>query len=273
VIAIAAIGCAVLYAIFLWWFSTGAILWLDRRPRNTYALSLVGGSMVGAAAIFGLVHTMTQTSPRAAVIAFTSALGVWGWHELSFLTGFISGPRKTSCPPGATGWRRFVLASSTLIYHEIALILTGGVLWAILHTQPNKVGLWTFGVLLVSRLSSKFNLFLGVPNFSTEFFPDHLRYLTSYLRKGPINALFPVSIAAGCALAWAEAAPALRPDATPFEVVGYSLVLALTALALIEHAFMVLPLHDAALWRWALPASAKNGAPCLIQRGVNDHGL
>jgi hypothetical protein len=32
---------------------------------------------------------------------------------------------------------------------------------------------------------------------------------------------------------------------------------ALTALALIEHLFMVLPLPDTALWRWAMPAAGK----------------
>jgi putative photosynthetic complex assembly protein 2 len=270
---IATIGCAMLYAIFLWWFSTGAILWLDRRPSRTYGLSMIGGSLVALAAIYGLVHSMTQTSPAAAVVAFTSALGLWGWHELSFLTGFIAGPRKTACPPGASGWRRFTLAASTLIYHEVALVLTAGVLWEILRAQPNKVGLWTFAILLVSRLSAKLNLYLGVPNFTAEFFPDHLRHLTSYLRKSPTNALFPAWVAAGVALAWAEAVSALRADSTPFQVVGYSLVFALTALALIEHAFMVLPIHDAALWRWALPTSTKTSAACLIQRGVNDHGL
>jgi putative photosynthetic complex assembly protein 2 len=269
----AVIGCAVLFAIFLWWFSTGAILWLDRRSSRTYGLSLIGVSIIAAASVYGLLHSMGQTSPTAAVIAFTSALGLWGWHELSFLIGFISGPRKTICPPGASGWRRFVMAASTLIYHEIALVLTAGVLWQLLHAQPNRVGLWTFAILLVARLSAKFNLFLGVPNFTTEFFPDHLRHLTSYLRKSPTNALFPVSVACGCALAWMEGACALRAGSTPFQVVGYSLVFALTALALIEHAFMVLPLHDAALWRWALPTSAKDSAACLIQRGVNDHGL
>ena len=34
--SLAAIGSAVLYTVFLWWFSTGAILWLDRLPRTTY---------------------------------------------------------------------------------------------------------------------------------------------------------------------------------------------------------------------------------------------
>ena len=41
-----------------------------------------------------------------------------------------------------------------------------------------------------------------------------------------------------------------RPD-----VIGYSLFTALAALALLEHLFMVVPLPDAKLWRWLLPAS------------------
>jgi putative photosynthetic complex assembly protein 2 len=257
---IAAIGSAVLYTVFLWWFSTGAILWLDKRAVATYGWSLLGGSVIGVAAIIGLGRSMTNASPMGAVIAFTCALGLWGWHELSFLTGLIAGPRKTSCPPEVSGWRRFKLATATVIYHELALILTAAALWAITRGHPNQVGFWTFAILLVSRLSAKLNLFLGVPNFNAQFFPDHMQYLTSYLRKSGMNALFPISVVAGVALAWSEASLGLRSDATSFDVVAYSLIFALTALALIEHAFMVLPLNDAALWRWALPASAKNGA-------------
>ena len=119
--------------------------------------------------------------------------------------------------------------------------------------------------MLAARLSTKLNLFLGVPNFAAEFFPDHLRHLTSYMRKGPASALFPVSMAAGAGLAGVEAVLAFRPDATPYQLVGLSLVFVLTVLALLEHAFMVLPLHDAALWRWALPASAKTNADFVVK--------
>jgi putative photosynthetic complex assembly protein 2 len=254
---LALIGCAVVYTIFLWWFSTGAILWLDRRPRTTFGWSLIAGALVAAAAVYGLVASMKDPSPAGAICAFTCALGIWGWHELSFLTGLISGPRKSSCPPGVSKWRRFVLATSTLIYHEIALAVTAVALLAITWGQPNQVGLWTFAVLLVARLSTKLNLFLGVPNFSADFFPDHLRHLTSYMRKSPASALFPLSIAAGSGVAGVEAALAFRPDATPFQLVGLSLVFVLTALALLEHAFMVLPIRDAALWRWAMATSHK----------------
>jgi putative photosynthetic complex assembly protein 2 len=214
-------------------------------------------SLVAGAAAWGLVASARDASPHGAVLAFTCAIGVWGWHELSFLTGLISGPRIAPCPPDALGWRRFRLAVSTLIYHEIALAATAAAIVALTWGQPNQIGCWIFLVLLVSRLSAKLNLFLGVPSFSAEFFPEHLCYLTSYLRKRPMNALFPISIVAGLALVWAEAAMVLDPAATAFAVVGFSLMFALTALAIIEHAFMVLPLPDTALWRWALPAVGK----------------
>jgi hypothetical protein len=37
-------------------------------------------------------------------------------------------------------------------------------------------------------------------------------------------------------------------------VVGFALLAAITALALLEHWLMVLPLPDEKLWRWMLPA-------------------
>ena len=249
----AAIASAILYTVFLWWFSTGAILWLDRLPRRTFRWSLALVSAVALAAIYGLVVSRTDATPAGAMCAFTCALGVWGWHEMSFLMGLITGPRTARCPPEARGWRRFGLAAATLIYHEAALCLTALAIGALTWNAANSVGAWTFAVLLAARLSAKLNVFFGVPNFTEEFFPDHLRYLTSYLRKSPANALFPMSVGALAAMAGAQAWLALDPAATPFAVTAASLLFALTALALLEHAFMVLPLPDAALWRWAMP--------------------
>ena len=160
--ALTAISAAVLYAIFIWWFSTGAILWLDRRPRATYRASLTAATLVASAAVYGLVRTLGDDTPTGAVLAFTCALALWGWHELAFLTGLISGPRTSPCPPDATGWRRFKLAASTLMFHEIALALTAAAILALTWGAPNPIGGWTFAILLVSRLSAKLNLFFGV---------------------------------------------------------------------------------------------------------------
>ena len=235
-------------------------MWPDISPASGAPVSfiLVFTRLCPVFHISGLPPS-ASTRANSARLAFTSAIGLWGWHELSFLTGWISGPRTAPCPQDASEWRRFKLAAATLIYHELALALTAAAIVAVSWGQPNQVGCWIFLILLVSRLSAKFNLFLGVPNFSAEFFPDHLRYLTSYLRKRPMNALFPISIIAGMALGRAEAAAALEPGASAFAVVGFSLMFALTALAIIEHAFMILPLPDTALWRWAMPAAGKRG--------------
>ncbi len=247
------IAFALLFTVFLWWFSTGAILWLDRLPRRTYRWSLLAVSAVAVAAVYGLAASRQDATPAGAVCAFTCALGVWGWHEAAFLMGLITGPRKLRCPPEATGWRRFFLAAATLIHHEVALVVTAAAVAALTWGAPNQVAAATFLVLLVSRLSAKLNLFLGVPNFTEAFFPEHLRYLTTYLRRGPASALFPVSILSGVVMAAVLARRALDPDATVFAITGASLVFTLTALALLEHAFMVLRLPDAALWRWAAP--------------------
>ncbi len=257
----ALIAAGVVYVVFLWWFSTGAILWLDRRPKATYRWSLIAATAIASVAACGLAGSLRDMTPLGAVIAFTCGLALWGWHELTFLTGLICGPRTIACPPDASGWRRFLLAASTLIYHEIALAITAVTIMVASWQAPNQVAAWTFMILFVSRLSAKLNLFFGVPNFTDELFPDHLRYLSSYLRKGPPRALFPLSILAGIALAVLLARQALDPAADMFDVTGLSLLFALATLAVIEHAFMALPLPDAALWRWALPAPKGGGAP------------
>ncbi len=257
----ALIAAAILFTVFLWWFSTGAILWLHRLPQRTYVWSLAAASVLAILSVHGVLVSRSDASPMGALCAFTCALGVWGWHEMSFLMGLLTGPRTSRCPPDAAGWRRFALASSTLIYHEFALFVTGVAAIAITWGAANQVASWTFMILLVSRLSAKLNIFLGVPNFTEEFFPDHLRYLTSYLRKSRVNGLFPMSIGAGAALACAQGWLAFDANGSAFGVTGASLLFALTALALLEHAFMVLPLPDAALWRWAAPVRTNNNAP------------
>jgi putative photosynthetic complex assembly protein 2 len=252
---LSAVGTSIGYTIFVWWFSTGAILWLDRRPQRFHGFSFALISAVAAASLVGLWLSLDDATPGGAVLGFTCALGLWGWHEASFLMGFVTGPSLAPCPAEARGLRRFRLAAATLIYHEIALALTLIALAAFSWGQANPVGLCTFGVLFMARLSAKLNLFLGVPNFSMEFFPDRLRYLTSYLRKSSGNALFPLSMVAGAVVIWIESRGISAATATPYRVVSQSLLLALTALAVLEHLFMVLPVPDTTLWRWALPAS------------------
>jgi putative photosynthetic complex assembly protein 2 len=182
--------------------------------------------------------------------AFTCALLIWGWHELSFLTGWITGPRRRAAAPGAKGWLRFVQATQAILWHEIAILLVGLLIVALTWGQPNQVGTWTFLVLWSMRTSAKLNLFLGVRNLSEEFLPPHLAYLQSFFRKRPMNVLFPVSVSVSTAVAAMMVSAAL--DAAPAASAGLMLVASMLCLAIVEHWLLVLPLPATALWRWAM---------------------
>lgn len=247
---------AVLFVLGLWWLSTGVVLWLVWLGRATFRRSAAGATLLAAAGLYGLWWSASVASTGAAYLAFASALAVWAWHELFFLLGAITGPRTQPCPPQATGWRRFGLATAALIYHELALALTLVVVFALTRGGPNQVGLETFLVLWIMRLSSKLNVFLGVRNLAEGFLPSHLRYLLSYARRARLNPLMPASLLAAGAATIYLGARSLAAGASPLTAVGGTLVTTLLALAVLEHIFLALPLPDALLWRWALPASA-----------------
>ncbi len=254
----AEIGPPLLYAAFLWWFATGAILWLGQRPGLVSQAGVAALSVGALASLYGLHAAARDPSLFGAYLGFTAALGVWAWIELTFLTGLVTGPRTAPCPEGASGWRRFRLAASTLAYHEGAIVAGALIIAALTWGGSNPTGLLTFLVLATMRLSAKLNLFFGVPNVTVEFLPERLAYLTSYFGARAVNGFFPYAVGFAVAAALIVAERALGADAAAFEAAGFALVFALLALAILEHAFMVLPLREAALWRWALPAAGRS---------------
>ena len=253
----AQIAPPLLFAAFLWWFSTGAILWLDRLPRKTFAWSFAAASLSTIAALIGIAATAADATVTGAYLGFSCAIAVWGWHEMSFLMGFILGPRREACPADAQGWRRFRLATATVIHHEIALALTVVALAAMTWGQPNQVATLTFLVLWAMRLSAKFNLFLGARHRGEALLPVHLQHLKSYFGDRRMNMLFPVSLAGGAALAWLLVTLAHAPAASRYEETGCSLLLAMTLLALVEHVFMFVPPPNTFLWGWAEPRARR----------------
>jgi putative photosynthetic complex assembly protein 2 len=259
-----------LFAVFIWWFSTGLVILLDNLPRTTFRWSLLISTLLGLASLVGLAHTADQATVAGAYCAFTCALLLWGWHELSFLTGWVTGPRRRAASPNARGVQRLVQAVQAIVWHELAIAISAGLVVAITWREPNQIGAWTFGVLWVMRLSAKFNVFLGVRNLSIELLPDHLKYLASYFRARPMNLLFPWSIAAGSAAAVIALREAMLAPADSAASIGALLVGALIVLAVIEHWLLVLPVQATALWRWALrrqpPAAPVSDAPLVIER-------
>ncbi len=250
----------VLFAVFIWWFATGIVLLLDGLPRTTFRWSHLLSTLLALGAFVGLAHTAPQTTPAGAFCAFTSALLVWGWHELSFLTGWVTGPRQHAADPGVRGWPRFVQAVAAILWHELAILASGALILAITWQSANQVGMATFAVLWVMRISAKLNVFLGVRNLSIEFLPPHLAYLASFFRKRAMNLLFPVSVtASSIAFAWLVN-EALDAPAGSAKATGHLLVATLLGLAILEHWLMVLPFNPTALWRWAM-RERRDGPP------------
>jgi putative photosynthetic complex assembly protein 2 len=227
---------------------------------------MAGLTVVGGLSLAGVAASADSATPAGAYLAFFSAIGLWAWHEASFLFGFLTGPRRAPCPPDAVGWTRFRLAAATLIHHEAAIALTLAAVAVIAWGGQNQVAVWTFGALFALRLSSKLNLFFGVPNFNAEMLPDHLAYLKSYFRTRAPTAFYWVSVAAGVAAALGVGLYAARDPATGFEAVGATLVFTLIALGLLEHALMAAPITDSVLWRWAMANARPKPLP------VTTHG-
>jgi putative photosynthetic complex assembly protein 2 len=247
----AAIG-PVLFTLFVWWFSTGLILFLDRLPRTTFRWSMGIATLIAAAGLIGLAGARNDTSVAGAYCAFASAILVWAWHECSFLLGFLTGPSDKPCPPGCAGWRRLKLAATSIIHHELALAATGLVVIALAAGGANKVGLWTFVVLWTMRLSTKINLFLGVPNVGEEFLPEHLRYIASYFAKRPMNLFFPVSVTLTTGALGFVLRDLTTPGLSDFDTAALCFLVTLLALAVIEHWFLVSPIPVTGLWSWSL---------------------
>jgi putative photosynthetic complex assembly protein 2 len=254
---------ALVVTVFGWWFSTGVILFLNHLPTATHRWAMALLSIFCLVTLNKISATSTDTSIAAAVTAYGQALIIWGWLEMGYLMGFVTGPSNRPCPPGATGWTRFGLALQTSLYHELLVVWV--VCWVIALTAggPNQVTALCCVVLWLMRWSAKLNLFLGVSNFHAEWLPKSQRYLASYINQRSINSLLPVSVILGLAFSSYFFVQATS-GTTGTDAVGNLIIGLLLALGVVEHLFLVLPLNDSKLWHWALAATTeKNDHPGL----------
>ena len=253
-----------LIAIFLWWFFTGVILvavrWADRQGGAAHGMVVLAGVPVLALGAAGVITSLPGTSVPAVYAGFLGALAIWGWIELAFLAGVLTGPERRPCPPGLAGGARFRRAWNTVAHHELALALGLLAIALISSGADNKVALWTYLVLWVARVSAKLNLFFGVPRINVEFVPARLDHIKGYFRQGPVTPLFALAITF-LTFATGGFLERLVTATDPVSVATHTLLATLSALALLEHWLMVLPLPDARLWRWMLPDSPLPPSP------------
>ena len=243
-----------------WWLSTGVVLLLNRQSAIWQRGSMLAVTALALLSLAYLPERAQDRSAAGALMGFGQGLVVWAWLEMTYLMGLITGPRKTPCPDGASNSRRFWLGLQTSLYHELMVIALVLAVLMLAGSGPNQVAAATFVSLWLMRWSAKLNLFLGVRNYNSDWFPKHLQYLDSYTRRAPMNLLFPLSVTAGTAVAVLLLAQAMSTS-DPFLRSADLLVSALLSLAVLEHWFLMYPFGESALWGWALAPSTQQGKP------------
>jgi len=252
---------AVLVSLFTWWFATGAVLWLAGRRRLPPAWMVAATAPIAVISPALLVLAGADTGPMGAYLGFAGAILLWGWFELAFLTGVITGPNRAPCPLGARGMRRFRAAWRTVSHHELSLGAATLLLLALLWDAANPTGLWTFLVLFGARISAKLNIYLGVPHLAHDMLPEPVAHLKSYFARRRVSLLYPVSITVLSAAMVLFAERALCAPAGSGAEAGFTLVATLTALAALEHWLMIIPIRETALWRWAASGLESRSGP------------
>lgn len=243
------IFAAIIVAIIAWWVSTGLVIMIVRGLGGR-ALALTIASVVAIVGAIGMWASRDVFTQVGVYHGFFAALALWAFHEVTFLTGTIVGPRRTGVDPNVDGAARFRAAFMAIRDHEVALFVTGLLLIGIFVGFENPTGWLTYGLLWLMRVSTKLNVFYGAPNAISEILPERLSYLTSYFRTDRIHPVFIASVALITTLMTMFAFFAAQ--STGGAAVLWTLLATFAALALLEHLFLVLPIRDAALWWWAV---------------------
>ena len=248
---------AAVFALLCWWLGTGVILWLVRRPTQTFGASLGALGVLLVLGLWGSWVSMQSQSVANAYLGFGSVIVMWAWHEMAFLSGRVTGPRRVPLDASAVGWQRFQQSVQVVLHHELALLLNFGVLWCLQVDQPNHVALCTFALLWCMRVSAKFNLCFGVPEVGLQYLPSHLTYLGSYFKQGRVSLFFYTTVAVSGGtwlwLVWQAQQGVVALTA------GWVLLASLLGLAILEHVLMMFPVPLQKLWGWAMSHRHEGG--------------
>ena len=222
---------------------------LNGLPKRFFKAIFVVSIAVLLLAFWGLEISSQQATLAGAYCSFTCAIVIWGWQELAFLLGYITGSRRSDCPAGLSSMRRAWYAFQTINYHELTLLGLGIVIFLMNYDAVNQTGLWTYVILWGMRQSTKINIFLGVLNFNEAFLPQHLKYLITYFKRRAMNLLMPFSILLSVIFLvpiWSHA----TSESSAYEITSSALLGTLIALGLLEHLFLIMPFPSELLWKW-----------------------
>lgn len=270
----------IIYAVFLWWFTTGLIMLVYHRSRTVTRWSFIGFSLAALVALVAVVVTRQWDGLRGVYVGLTGGLVLWGWQVASYYLGFITGDYHTSLQlpltthrqmPQAPLAERFWLAFRASLHHELASLVGAIVLLALTWNQPNQWALWSYVALWAMHVSAKLNVFFGVRNFRIEFLPHHMHGLGALLtRDDDGNVFFPFSVMTATSIILVLI---YRGVALPLDAAHTSGTLAIATLMLLgvmEHWLLVLPV-PVALWGWGVrslpdqpPRSSQKSPPTRL---------
>ena len=117
------------FALALWWASTVILLKRIKMPDSHRGGTLTAAWMILLLGVVLFGFSLPLATPLGACVAFAGALAIWCWHETVYLLGFLTGPRPLACPPDASGSERIRYGIAASLYHELAVLLTVGLLW------------------------------------------------------------------------------------------------------------------------------------------------
>jgi len=240
---------AIALVIVLWSVSTAVIFYLDSLHTSTFKYSMAAATCVLALCAVAMWTLRGDAATLATAFSFAAGLLAWGWTEMALYMGYITGPRKHRCAEGCSGAAHFGHAVSANLWHEIVVIA-----FAIaIYFSGNETAFWSYTMLWLMHLSARLNVFLGVRNVSAEFVPDHMDVLKGFLRRRAMNALFPFSCAALIALS-------VYLIYLP-QTFAVTMAATLSAIGLLEHVLLMLPLPIEKLFAWSLSRRAKPDQP------------
>lgn len=258
---------AIIISILSWWFATGVVIIVARKGSGRGVITM--GVMTAAAmlALWAIALSSQIVSVAGVYVAFASAIVVWAWHEVSFLLGIITGPRRTACPVDATERQRFAAAFAAVRDHELLLFATMiGLVW-LLRDAPNQTAMWSFILLWVMRLSTKLNIFLGAPNAVSDLLPARLDYLKSYFRTDRVSPIFVSSLGLAVLITLTCVFHA-NLSVGNAHTVSWTILATFATLGIIEHLFLVMPIRDADLWPMIVPKRDKQSTSAITDHVI-----
>jgi putative photosynthetic complex assembly protein 2 len=231
---------AVLFAIVLWWVSTGAIIVMYRKEPWTYDASVGAYTVVAAASMAVLILLRNTSELWAIYVCFSAGTLVWGWNLACYYTGYITGPKDPQPRDNLSDAERFHHAIRRSAHHEwvsvLLVVASVGLAWG----ATNRAGFGCIILFYTLHMLAKLSIYFGVANFSGAWLPAHLQYITAYFGPRQFHWFSICAIGIGLiGTVWSVAG--IQTSVTQSQTVSYAFWGLICAAAVLELVVLLIP--------------------------------